>query len=411
MNVEHHKFVKMLNTFNFSKIINKLFSLRSLNKMKNHNPKKILLSILGMSPQILTETVYALSQAKPAFIPDEIYVLTTQLGAKNCKLALFHQNNGWFHKLCETYNLNGIHFTEENILSTVDEHGQPITDIRSPDDNRAVANQITQLIRDFTADETITLHVSIAGGRKTMGFYAGYALSMFGREQDRLSHVLVQPEYESEPEFFFPTPVTDTFKPRHGDQFLDRKDAIIELADLPFVRMSQAINKKFLKEANTFDDCVNLLQKSVSDDIQPIKLNVAKRALMIGNEQINLSEANFTFYYWLVLKLKTKQTITASQYETGANETYTQEFRDCLDELFGMGFSTRFDEESSSSSNGFRGVTYEFIRDRKNQIKSKLMEKLGINHSYYEIHKVGTQPLQYGLNLPLSKISIEMDNH
>lgn len=376
--------------------------------MKKTNQKKILLSILGMSPQILTETVYALSQAKPAFIPDEIYVLTTQLGAKNCKLALFHQNNGWFYKLCETYNLTGIHFTEDHVLSTTDENDQPITDIRSPEDNRAVANQITKLIKTFTSDDTITLHVSIAGGRKTMGFYAGYALSMYGREQDRLSHVLVQPEFEGEPDFFFPTPVTDTFKPRKGNQFLDRKDAIIELADLPFVRMSQAINKKFLKTANTFDDCVNLLQKSVSDDIQPIKLNIEERALVIGNEHINLSEANFTFYYWLVLKLRANQTISTSQYETTANETYTQEFRNCLDDLFGIGFSTRFDEEASNSSNSFRGVTYEFVRDRKNQIKTKLMETLGINHTYYEIHKLGTQPLQYGLNLPLNKISIEI---
>jgi CRISPR-associated protein (TIGR02584 family) len=28
------------------------------------------------------------------------------------------------------------------------------------------------------------------GERKTMGFYVGYALSLFGRAQDRLSHVI-----------------------------------------------------------------------------------------------------------------------------------------------------------------------------------------------------------------------------
>jgi CRISPR-associated protein (TIGR02584 family) len=375
--------------------------------MNNNKNRKILLSILGMSPQILTETVYALSMEKPAFIPDEIYVLTTQMGTKNCKLALFHENGGWFHKLCSTYNLEGIHFTEKNILSTVDEDERPIDDIRTSEDNRAVANQITQLIRDFTSDDNITLHVSIAGGRKTMGFYAGYALSMFGREQDRLSHVLVQSEFEGEPDFFFPTPITDTFKPRKGDQFLDRKDAVIELADLPFVRMSQAINKKFLKEANTFDDCVNLLQKSVSDDVLPINLNVKERSLIIGEDRILLSEANFTFYYWMTKKLKANQTITTSQYDIDANATYTEEFRKCLDELFGMGFSTRFDGDSTNSSNAFKGVSYEFIRDRKSQIKTKLMEKIGINHSYYEIQKVNSHPLEYALKLSTNKVIVE----
>ena len=32
------------------------------------------------------------------------------------------------------------------------------------------------------------MHVSIAGGRKTRGFLAGYTLSLLGRPQDRLSH-------------------------------------------------------------------------------------------------------------------------------------------------------------------------------------------------------------------------------
>ncbi|MBF4102237.1 hypothetical protein INT80_01850 [Gallibacterium anatis] len=41
------------------------------------------------------------------------------------------------------------------------------------------------------------MHVSIAGGRKTMGFFAGYALSLYGRAQDSLSHVLVSAEYEA----------------------------------------------------------------------------------------------------------------------------------------------------------------------------------------------------------------------
>jgi CRISPR-associated protein (TIGR02584 family) len=48
------------------------------------------------------------------------------------------------------------------------------------------------------------LHVSIAGGRKSMGFFAGYAFSLFGRTQDRLSHVLVNDPFESFPDFYFP---------------------------------------------------------------------------------------------------------------------------------------------------------------------------------------------------------------
>ena len=39
-----------------------------------------------------------------------------------------------------------------------------------------------------------------------MGFYLGYALSLYSRAQDRLSHVLVNSPFESHSEFFYPTP-------------------------------------------------------------------------------------------------------------------------------------------------------------------------------------------------------------
>ena len=75
-----------------------------------------------------------------------------------------------------------------------------------PADNDATADAITERLRAFTADPETALHVSIAGGRKTMGYYLGYALSLFGRPQDRLSHVLVSPPFESHPQFYYPSP-------------------------------------------------------------------------------------------------------------------------------------------------------------------------------------------------------------
>lgn len=45
---------------------------------------------------------------------------------------------------------------------------------------------------------------NLAGGRKSMGFYIGYALSLFGRGQDRMSHILVEEAFETHPEFFYP---------------------------------------------------------------------------------------------------------------------------------------------------------------------------------------------------------------
>jgi CRISPR-associated protein (TIGR02584 family) len=66
-------------------------------------------------------------------------------------------------------------------------NGEPLVDIRTQANNQAMADGITEWIRSFTADPETAMHVSIAGARKTMGFYAGYALSLYSRSQDRLS--------------------------------------------------------------------------------------------------------------------------------------------------------------------------------------------------------------------------------
>ncbi|MCS7316482.1 MAG: CRISPR-associated ring nuclease Csm6, partial [Bryobacterales bacterium] len=169
-------------------------------------PRRILLTACGLTPQVVTETVYALAVARqPAFVPTEVHVLTTAEGAQHVRLSLLSEDPGWFWRLCREYGLEEIRFDPSTIHVLTDEAGQPLSDIRTVEENERTADYITALVRKLTADERAALHVSIAGGRKTMGFYLGYALSLFGRPQDRLSHVLVSAPYESHPEFFYPT--------------------------------------------------------------------------------------------------------------------------------------------------------------------------------------------------------------
>ena len=48
----------------------------------------ILLAVSGMSPAILTETVWALAREKPRIVPDEVIVLTTTAGARDIETQL-----------------------------------------------------------------------------------------------------------------------------------------------------------------------------------------------------------------------------------------------------------------------------------------------------------------------------------
>jgi CRISPR-associated protein (TIGR02584 family) len=153
-------------------------------------PRRILLAVTGLSPQILTETLYALAvKRKPAWIPTEIHVITTKPGAENLRQALLSNDAAWFHRLRQDYRLPEIAFDIENIHVITGPGGMLLDDIVEDTDNEAVADFITEQVRSLTADPKASLHVSIAGGRKTMGFFIAYALSLFGRLQDRLSHI------------------------------------------------------------------------------------------------------------------------------------------------------------------------------------------------------------------------------
>ena len=62
----------------------------------------------------------------------------------------------------------------------------PLEDIRDRQDNESLGDFIATFIKEKAGDERSRLHCSLAGGRKTMSFYMGSALQLFGRPWDKL---------------------------------------------------------------------------------------------------------------------------------------------------------------------------------------------------------------------------------
>ena len=56
----------------------------------------------------------------------------------------------------------------------------------------------------FSKDPETAVLFSIAGGRKTMSSCLTIAAQMYGIPQDRLYHVLVSPEFESNRDSYYP---------------------------------------------------------------------------------------------------------------------------------------------------------------------------------------------------------------
>ena len=111
-------------------------------------PRRILLAVTGLSPQIITETVYALAvQRDPPWVPGEVHLLTTVEGAQRARLALLSEDPGWFHRLQLDYQLPEIQFDAAHIHILPDANGAPLNDIRTPEDNERAADFITEQVR------------------------------------------------------------------------------------------------------------------------------------------------------------------------------------------------------------------------------------------------------------------------
>ena len=262
--------------------------------------RRILLAVTGLSPQILTETLYALGvtpgeEAAP-FIPTEVHLITTTEGARLARTSLLHPDGGAFHALLADYpQLGQPTFDESHIHVIKDAAGQPLADIRSPEENAQAADGITQLMSKLTRDGTAQLHVSIAGGRKTMGFYLGYAFSLFARPQDELSHVLVSSPFEGHPEFFFPPAQPRRLVTREG-QHIDTSDARITLARIPVVRLRHGQPQALLAGQASFGDTVAAIEQCLAPP--SLHIDLAARRVQCGSTCVQLAPAQLAWLAW-----------------------------------------------------------------------------------------------------------------
>lgn len=271
---------------------------------KSHT-RKILLCVTGLSPQIVTETLYALAIAQETpWIPSEIRLLTTTRGAENARLMLLSAQPGWFHRLCRDWSLPAIAFNESHIEVIANSAGQPLDDILDDADNQCAADSIADCVRRLTQDDHTEIHASIAGGRKTMGFFMGYAMGLWGRQQDRLSHVLVSSPFESRAEFFYPTPTPFVIAANNrGQDPLDASKARVWLGNIPFVRLRHLLPESLRAGKGKFADAVSAANTAL-DQIS-LDIDLAQSAIRInGGTWLRLQPMQFALITLLAWRQK-----------------------------------------------------------------------------------------------------------
>jgi CRISPR-associated protein (TIGR02584 family) len=257
-------------------------------KAPHEHPRRILLCVTGLSPQIVTETIYALAHAQPPFVPTEVHLVTTSNGARLAKAALLHPDGGQFHTLLADYPAIGRPRFDDACIHVIQADDAPLADIRTPEENAAAADAITALVAELTRDETAALHVSIAGGRKTMGFYLGYAFSLHARPQDRLSHVLVSAPFESHPDFFFPPVRPKRLATRDG-RHIDTAEAVVTLAEIPVVRLRHGLPEALRQGRAGYNETVAALQGAFAPP--HLVIDLSARRVVCGGREVALKPA------------------------------------------------------------------------------------------------------------------------
>jgi CRISPR-associated protein (TIGR02584 family) len=366
--------------------------------MQNQFPRRILLAVTGLTPQIVTETLFALAvDAEEKFIPTEIHVITTLEGAERVRLSLLDEHSGQFHALCREYGLPEIAFSVSHIHVIPDAAGLPLDDIRTPQDNLRAADYISHLIRDFCRDDQAALHVSIAGGRKSMGFFVGYALSLFGRLQDALSHVLVNDPFESLPDFFFPPKQGRVLHARDGRP-VHTDGARIMLAEIPFVRLRGGVPASLLSGNASFAETVNGIQSGLS--FISLSFDKQKRSICCGGKWLILPPTLFAFYLWIAKRC------LAGLPDGGGICWRDAEPIDFLDIYAGVvgRKSAHWESARRSLQSGFENG--EFFEQKVSKINAKIKKHLPLEAQAYLIVPYGKKPFQkYGLKLLPEQIS------
>jgi CRISPR-associated protein (TIGR02584 family) len=240
--------------------------------------RRILIVTGGMSPAIVTETVWALArQRDPPFWPDRMLVVVTAGALERCrsgllgaegKLALLSQELGQLSLAERTEIVAAASF-----------------DIASEADAIAFGDTVCEVVQRETRDAGAVVHLSLAGGRTTMSFHGGAAMTLFGRPQDELSHVLVHPQSLERPE-------ADFWWPGHN------RPGDVKLSPIPFVRVRGRLPRAMLEQKMDYARYVAQVNAAMEGESVVLELLAGTSTLRIagGAVLVKLEPKDFVVY-------------------------------------------------------------------------------------------------------------------
>ena len=272
--------------------------------------RTVLVATLGNSPQVVTETLWALMNPErtetkrpreDARIPFRTHMIATGfIAGREGEIR---------ERIAELYRRCGQEPPKDGDIvfdAVLDDSGKPLDDIRTARDNRFFARHIAETVRDYARDESLRIHLSLAGGRKTMSSYALSAAMFYGRPHDEISHVLVNPpELERVRDFWWPgQPGGEVVLKGRGEKPDTRiptavDAASVDLVSVPFVPLYPFFEEGVPMEATDPAALADRIRAYLRSDTLTVDFD--DQEIAIGGERIGLSEKQFAMYALLAV--------------------------------------------------------------------------------------------------------------
>ncbi len=358
--------------------------------------KNILLAISGLTPQIVTETFFALT-VKNNIIIDEIFIVTTQRGKtviegkdksnKTPNVALKKE----IINLCKDLEIKVPKFNINKHVIVAEEESKELYDIKTDKENKLFPNKIAEIIKSIAEDNNTTIYASLSGGRKSMSAHLALALSLFARPQDKLYHVITDEQFEF-----------NNFYPKSR-----KEERALVLAEIPFVKL-RSLNAPILKSDLSYSQIVSKTQNRLKFLTENLKLiiDVADRKIVYGDKQVNLEPMEIALYLKFVERKISKQTGYKIS-EINREKKFANELGEFLTE----NYNQHFDKNDKKHWHQ-KGIDAETFRTKRSKINKKL-EKLFSDNDTLQEFKIASKrawgDTVYIINAPKDKLGVNYE--
>jgi CRISPR-associated protein Csx14 len=197
-----------------------------------------------------------------------------------------------------------ISFGFENVHVVKDQRGNEIADIETEEENAWLLRACLDLAFRFTSQPDATVFFSIAGGRKTMSACLMVAAQLYGRPRDRVYHVLVSPEFESSPVFFYPpreSALVQLRDPNGHPYFKETRYAAINLLPIPFVSVRDRISDDMLLEPHA---PAELMLSLVREEPPILTIDIPAGKIIYQRRELDMMPARLALYAFFALLKK-----------------------------------------------------------------------------------------------------------